>query len=77
MSAFITVKSLELVKTTDFIFSLIEKEFDKWFSHNSKNNPHPKHNLSRNKLVALHTILRASHAQDNCKNPQSYEHTVL
>ena len=38
MSAFITVKSLESVKTTDFIFSLIEKEFDKWFSHNSKNN---------------------------------------
>ena len=38
MSAFITLKSLEAVKITDFIFGLIEKEFDKWFNHNSKNN---------------------------------------
>ena len=38
MIAIITLKSLETVKTTDFIFWLIEKEFDKWFNHNSENN---------------------------------------
>ena len=38
MIAIITLKSLETVKTTDFIFGLIEKEFDKWFNHNSENN---------------------------------------
>ena len=42
MNAIVTLKSLETIKTTDFIFSLIEKEFDKWYFHNSKYNQNIK-----------------------------------
>lgn len=38
MNAIITLKSLESVKTTDFIFTYLEKKFWAWFNHNSKNN---------------------------------------
>ena len=38
INAFITLKSLETVKTTDLIFGLIETEFDEWFDYYSENN---------------------------------------
>ena len=38
MNAIITLKSLEAVKTTDFIFTYVENKFNSWFNHNVKNN---------------------------------------